>query len=296
MDKLEARIAKAVRLWPEWSPAERQLIEEIVEEVLARRPLGAATMLIERDEDDIAHIVGLSFGKDSTCMSLALQEREPRPYTFVCTPTGDELPDMVAHMIRIETMLGKPVVKLTNGSLATQIETQRMLPNCFARWCTRLLKLKPFGQFMELNAPCVAYVGLRADEDEREGTRPGGDSAPIGAATTQDFPFQRWGWGIDHIQAYLWKRGIVVPERTDCARCPYQKLGEWYNLWLNHPAIYASAEADELRWGHTFRTATRDTWPAGLKELRLLFEAGKIPERSLRMMEKRSGMCRACSL
>lgn len=44
--------------------------------------------MIARDENGVAHIVGLSGGKDSTAMSLALIEREPRPYTFVCTPTG----------------------------------------------------------------------------------------------------------------------------------------------------------------------------------------------------------------
>lgn len=192
-------------------------------------------------------------------MALALIEREPRPYVFVCTPTGDELPEMVAHMIRVEKMIGQPIVKLTNGTLASQIELNHMFPNCFARWCTRLLKLRPFGEFLAAHAPAVAYVGLRADEDEREGTRPGGDSAPIGTAVEQDFPFQRWGWDIDHVRDYLAFRGVVVPARTDCARCPYQKLGEWYNLWLNHPAIYADAEADEARWGHTFRSPSRDT-------------------------------------
>lgn len=251
--------------------------------------------MIARDSNGVAHIVGLSGGKDSTAMSLALIEREPRPYTFVCTPTGDELPDMVAHMMRLEVILGQEIVKLTNGTLASQIELNHMLPNFRARWCTRLLKLKPFGVFMEEHAPCVAYVGLRDDEDEREGTRPGGDSAPIGTDVVQDFPFQRWGWGIDHVKAVLFKHGVNVPERTDCARCPYQKLGEWWNLWNQHPEIYASAEADEAKWGHTFRSAQRDSWPAGLKELRLLFEAGKKPDRSLNGMA-RDGMCRACSL
>jgi 3'-phosphoadenosine 5'-phosphosulfate sulfotransferase (PAPS reductase)/FAD synthetase len=251
---------------------------------------------IQRDESGVAHIVGLSFGKDSTCMALALMELEPRPYTYVCTPTGDELPEMVAHMVRVEDLLKQSVVKLTNGTLLTQIETQRMLPNCFARWCTRLLKLKPFGEFMKQHSPCVAYIGLRADEDEREGTRPGGDSAPIGTDQKQDFPFQRWGWGVKEVWAYLQKHGVEIPERTDCARCPYQRLGEWYNLFTDHPDIYASAEADEKRWGHTYRSPGRDTWPAGLKELRELFQQGKKPDRSLKMMENRQGMCRACSL
>lgn len=252
-------------------------------------------MNVLRDESGVAHIIALSGGKDSTCMALALREREPRPYTFVCTPTGDELPDMVAHMLRLESLLGCPIIKLTNGTLASQVELNRMLPNVFARWCTRLLKLKPFGEFVKAHSPCVAYVGLRDDEDEREGTRPGGDSVPVGTEVTQDFPFQRWGWGIEQVREYLARENIIVPIRTDCARCPYQRLGEWYNLWLSHPEIYASAERDEEVWGHTYRTSTRDTWPAGLKELRLLFEAGRKPDRSLKMME-RDGMCRACTL
>lgn len=134
---------------------------------------------VARDKDGIAHIVPVSGGKDSTCLALALQEREPRPYTYIYTPTGDELPEMVAHIVNLERLLGQPIIKLTNGTLATQIEINRMLPNYRARWCTRLLKLRPAGRFYTQFAPVVCYVGHRDDEDEREGTRPGGDSAAV---------------------------------------------------------------------------------------------------------------------
>lgn len=253
--------------------------------------------IIPRDERGRAHVVALSGGKDSTCMALALAAREPRPYTFVCTPTGDELPDMVLHWQRLEQLLDAPLLRLMNGTLATQIVRNRMLPNVFSRWCTRLLKLKPFGEFAAAVAPSVAYVGLRADEEDREGTRPGGDSAPVGTDFKQDFPMRRWGWGIEEVRAFLSEKGIVIPARTDCARCPYQRIGEWYLLWKNHPAIYASAEDDEEKWKHTFRSPQRDSWPAGLKELRLRFESGEVPRRSLaKLDEDRENMCRACSL
>lgn len=252
-------------------------------------------MLI-RDTNGIAHVVGVSGGKDSTCIALSLQEREPRPYIYVYTPTGDELPEMIAHLLRLEQRLGAPIVKLTNGTLASVIEDNKMLPNFRARFCTRILKLKPYGQFMAAAAPAVSYIGIRDDEDEREGARPGGDYAAVETKVQQDFPFQRWGWGIEEVLAFLAERGIEIPARTDCARCPYQKLGEWYNLYIQHPMIYESAVQDEARYGHTYRSAQRDSWPASLAELRELFKAGKIPERSLRMMDERRGMCRACSL
>lgn len=251
---------------------------------------------VKRDLDGVAHIVAISGGKDSTCLALALKDREPRPYNYIYTPTGDELPEMVEHILNLEKMLDQPIIKLTNGTLASQIEINNMLPNVFARWCTRLLKLRPAGRFYEQHAPVVCYVGLRSDEDEREGTRPGGDSAAINTDVKQDFPFQRWGWDLETVLKFLAGRNIVVPERTDCARCPYQKLGEWYNLWLYHPDIYTDAEKDEQKYGHTYRSPRRDTWPASLKELRVLFEAGEKPERSLNMMAKRRGMCRVCSM
>jgi hypothetical protein len=129
-----------------------------------------------------------------------------------------------------------------------------------------------------------------------KGRSRGGDSAAIGTAVEHDFPFRRWGWGLEHVLDYLTNVARVrVPVRTDCARCPYQRLGEWYNLWLNYREVFLSAEADEERFGHTYRTSTRDSWPAALKDLRALFEAGTIPERSLKMMERRD-MCRACTL
>lgn len=251
---------------------------------------------VERDADGVAHIVGISGGKDSVCLALALQDKEPRPYTYIYTPTGNELPEMVAHIANVERLLGAKIHPVTNGTLVSIIHREKMIPNYRSRFCTRILKLIPAGRLYEAVQPCVAYVGLRADEDEREGTRPGGDSASIKSKVTQDFPFQRWGWGIDEVRAFLADRGVEIPERTDCAWCFWQKLGEWYNLWFHHIDIWMEGEAIEDQYGFTFRSPERDTWPASMRGLRQRFEAGDIPERSLRMMEKRSGMCRQCSL
>lgn len=51
--------------------------------------------LFERDENGVLHVVALSGGHDSTAMAFLLNELEPRPYNYVCTPTGDELPPML---------------------------------------------------------------------------------------------------------------------------------------------------------------------------------------------------------
>src|SRR5579863_9478395 len=129
-------------------------------------------MLIQRDTNGTLHVVGLSGGDDSTLLSVLLQEKEPRPYNYVCTPTGDELPEMFAHWRKLSELLGAPVIPIMAGTLKSVIREQRMLPNFRARFCTRILKIEPYREWLLTQAadgPVVSYVGLRADEPGRAG-------------------------------------------------------------------------------------------------------------------------------
>lgn len=243
------------------------------------------------------HVVALSGGKDSTAMALWLAENEPREYAFVCTPTGDELPEMFAHWARLSEILGAPIVRLNAGhTLDSLIRGYNALPNWRMRWCTRQLKIDPFKAYLLTVAPAVAYVGLRADEPvEERGGAVYGDIDGI----TQRYPLRELGWGVADVWAYLRQRDVSIPKRTDCARCFFQKLGEWWDLWKEHPAVYADAEAHETLTGHTFRSPGRDSWPAGLADLRAMFERGYIPKDRQQLplsLEDRPEICRACTL
>lgn len=219
------------------------------------------------------HVVALSGGKDSTAMALRLREVEPREYVYVCTPTGNELPEMFAHWRMLGELLGTPLTPVVGGTLEGIIDAEQMIPNFRARFCTRMLKIMPYaGWLMQQGRPVVSYIGLRADEPEREA----GDYANVPDVTMR-FPMREWGWGLRDVLGYLDKRGIVIPRRTDCAWCFYQTLGQWYDLFRDHPESYAEAEVIEARMGHTFRSPGRDTWPAALKELRARFATGDIP-------------------
>lgn len=219
------------------------------------------------------HVVALSGGKDSTALALRLLEVEPREYVYLCTPTGNELPEMVAHWARLECLLGRPIERVTNRSLGWWIEKYEALPNNRQRWCTRLLKIEPCHAFMAtLTPPVTLYVGLRGDEEERTGVIYGG---PV----TERYPMREWGWGLADVLSYLKQRGVKVPARTDCAWCYDQRLAEWYWLWRDQPELYAQAEASEVATGHTFRSPSRDSWPASLTDLRVEFLRGRIPDR-----------------
>lgn len=263
---------------------------------LEKRWAEAESGVAVRSSDLLARIVALSGGKDSTAMALRLAECEPNDYEYVITPTGNELPEMFAHWRRLGELLGKPLKPIGRWSLEGLIMKYQTLPNWRMRFCTREIKIEPFQRYALQRAPAVCYVGIRADEaDAREGTYHTGITG-----VTQDCPLVRWGWDINDVKNYLRKRGVEVPERTDCAACFFQTIAEWWRLWKLHPDEYEKAEGWEEMTGHTLRSAQRDTWPAGLKELRLKFEAGYTPKGAAQLtfrldVAERPTMCAWCA-
>ena len=223
-------------------------------------------------------------------MALRLAEVEPRDYVYVCTPTGNEPPAMFRHWQHLSTLLGRPLTPIVAGSLVGLIERQQALPNWRQRWCTRMLKIEPYAAFLASQGACVSYVGLRADEPERAG----GDYLAIPGVASR-FPMREWGWTITDVVRYLADRGVVIPERTDCALCFFQRLHEWYALWRDDPAAWAEGERLESLTGHTFRSPGRDAWPAAMQDLRRQFEQGQIPRGTERDLFA-SLQCRVCRL
>lgn len=241
------------------------------------------------------HVVALSGGKDSTALALWLCENEPRDYTFVCTPTGNELPVMFQHWANLREILGGKFIPILGGTLEGIIEEEKMIPNWRARFCTRRLKIEPYAAWLMQQSKnyerIISYVGIRADEEERAG----GDYTKVPGVEMR-FPLREMGWSINDVLSFLDKKGINIPERTDCAWCFYQTLGEWWVLWKEHPDLYAQAEEIEKKYGHTFRSPGRDTWPAALVDLREKFMSGYIPKNTKRQHDLfGKGQCRVCT-
>lgn len=239
-------------------------------------------------------VVAFSGGKDSTAMALRLAEQGERA-TLLFNVVGGEFDDLMTHVNRVRTLTGWPLVPTTAGfGLHDRIRHYEALPNQWQRWCTRELKIEPTIAYLKANPGSVLAVGLRADEPQREGIY--GDYADY------RYPLREWGWGLKEVEGYLNDRGVCIPRRTNCPLCYGQRLSEWWLLWKEHPEKWAEGERLEAETAHTFRSPGRDTWPAGMAQLRERFEAGETPKgiKSLPLFDSYEvvdgSVCRVCTL
>ena len=158
--------------------------------------------LTSSKQDKVRHVLGLSGGKDSAALALFMKDKVPQMEYFFCD-TGYELQETYEYIERLEAFLGKPIVRLNPERdfdhwlkvYGGYLPSQRM------RWCTRMLKLKPFEQFVG-DDPTFTYIAIRADED-RDGylsTKP--NITPV-------YPFKEHGIGKTEVFRILEEAGLA---------------------------------------------------------------------------------------
>jgi len=236
------------------------------------------------------NIIAFSGGKDSTALALRWAELG-NSARLLYTPTDRELPEFFSHVEYAAKQTGFELICIkAKKSLDELIRQWNALPNPRQRWCTRMLKIQPCIDWLKMNPGHRLLVGLRADEEERKGLY----SDQIETV----FPLREWCWGIDEVLNFLDLHGVSIPERTDCDICFFQRLPEWYRLWREFPDRFNEGVAYEDLTGHTFRSPSRDTWPADLRSLGEEFARGHKPRGADKQGELFSGLskCRVCSL
>jgi 3'-phosphoadenosine 5'-phosphosulfate sulfotransferase (PAPS reductase)/FAD synthetase len=207
----------------------------------------------------IRHIVGLSGGKDSAALAIHLRDRIP-DLDYVFSDTDKELPETYAYLARIEAFLGKKIITLrAERGFDHWLDVYGgYLPSPRMRWCTKMLKIKPFESYVESlgDVDVRMYVGIRADEN-RGGYRPTkGNIQPI-------YPFIEAGFKLDDIHRILEESGVGVPPyyswrtRSGCFFCFYQRKNEWVGLKENHPDLFELAKKYEKI---NVETGERYTW------------------------------------
>ena len=195
------------------------------------------------------HVLGISGGKDSAALAIYIRDRYPEVHEkieYFFTDTGAELKEIYEFLDKLESYLGKEIIRLSSGKdfehwLKLHNE---YLPSPQQRWCTRVMKIKPFEDFVG-DDPVVSYIGIRADEN-REGYISKKETIkPV-------FPFIEDGLVRDDIFKLL-EDSVGIPEyykwrsRSGCYFCFFQRQDEWLGLKRNHPELFEKAKAFEKR-------------------------------------------------
>lgn len=224
------------------------------------------------------HILSLSGGKDSTALALYMRDRVLN-MEYVFCDTDKELTETYEYLNRVEAFLGKPIVRLNaKAGFDHWLDVYGgYLPSPSVRWCTKMLKLKPFEEYVG-NTPVISYVGIRADED-----RVGYISTKKNIRTV--YPFKEAGIDYAGVMRILEDSGIGLPpylkwgrSHSGCYFCFFQRPIEWVRLLENHPDQFEEA----LRYEKTTDEAGKTfTWIQGmsLTELRKPENVAAIKQR-----------------
>lgn len=239
--------------------------------------------------------VAFSGGKDSTAMIFKLKEMG-EIFDIIFTPTYNELPELYLHIAKVSELLDQKIIILKNHSLKVLIEKQKMLPSWHSRWCTRLIKIEPCVRYLRSIENPVLAVGLRYDELTREGL--------YSDCVRYRYPLQELKMNKQDVIDYVEKLGLQIPVRTDCALCPYQRIGEWFRLWKFNNDLFMQGVIWEQMTQHTFRSPTSQKprkdgtikWGISLASLAKQFESGDTPRTLDENSEEKTKVCRVCSL
>ena len=198
-----------------------------------------------QDPTLVRHVLSLSGGKDSAALAVHLRDRVSK-MEYIFHDTDKELPDTYEYLERLEGYLGCKIVRTTFGTTFDDLLRQYggMLPSNHRRWCTRMMKLKPFEDYIG-DDYCINYVGIRADEE-----RVGYISHKPNIRAV--FPFREDGIDYEGVQRILENSGLGMPPYTDwgrtrsgCFFCFYQQKVEWVLLRQKYPNLYEEAKAYE---------------------------------------------------
>lgn len=191
--------------------------------------------------ESVRHILSLSGGKDSTALALYMRDRVPN-MEYVFCDTGKELEETYLYLQRVEAYLGKRIVYLNpRAGFDHWLEVfGGYLPSPQMRWCTKMLKLRPFEEYVG-DDPIISYVGIRADEDR------------IGYISTKPnitaiYPLKEAGIDYAGVLKILDDSGIGLPPylkwgrtHSGCFFCFFQRPIEWVRLLEAHPEQFKEA-------------------------------------------------------
>ena len=199
----------------------------------------------------------LSFGAgvNSTALAILLINEGWRG-EIVFADTGCEWPDTYCFMDYFENEWLRPrgfeIVRLkgipwqTKGpkamrgcSLIDYCEKAKVIPLAAMRWCTSEWKVKPIKRYTDGDR---GMLGIAADEAHRK--------------TDAVRPLVEVGIGRQDCIDIIAAEGLIIPRKSGCYICPFQRNEQWRELWERYPELFKRVmkleESTKRTWSDRF--------------------------------------------
>ena len=200
----------------------------------------------------VHHVLGISGGKDSAALAVYMSINRPElDLRYFFTDTGKELPEVYDFFGNLEGFLGKPIEYLdSRRDFDYWLRAfNNFLPSPQTRWCTRVMKLEPFRQWikpwLDAGDEVYSYVAIRADEEHRTGMQEHHPNFHV------VMPFREEGIDKAGVIDILESCGLGLPayyewrSRSGCTFCFFQQKIEWVHLLERHPEKFMEAMSYE---------------------------------------------------
>src|SRR5262249_32776963 len=153
-----------------------------------------------------------------TALAFYMRDRVPE-MEYVFCDTDKELRETNEYLMKIEYALGKKITRLRDDrGFDHWLQVYGgYLPSSRMRWCTRMLKIRPFEKYVG-DDPVRMYVGIRADEDR-------GAYVSTKPNIVTVLPFKEDGITREDVHRILEEHGIGLPSyyewrtRSGCYFC-----------------------------------------------------------------------------
>ena len=232
------------------------------------------------------HIIPVSGGKDSAAMCVLMHKKLPEAEYVFCD-TGAELKETYEYLDRLEKKLNIKIVRLGSDKGFDHWLNYHhgFLPSPRARWCTIVMKIKPFEKYCG-DDDITSYIGIRADEAKRIGY-----FNPKKPKIKAKYPFIEQGIKLDDVYNMLDESGVGLPtyykwrSRSGCYFCFFQRRVEWVKLSEEHPDLFEKALAYEDNSGYK-DSGKKMTWVKGMTLRDIIAKKDAIKARFDRKVER----------
>jgi len=189
-------------------------------------------------------MISFGGGVNTIAMTIILCEEGWRgPIVFADTMA--EKPETYCYMDYFERDFLKPrnleITRLLPGSEYHDHGTQealesyclriKIIPLLTVRWCSIRWKRRPILAYREKHGIVRDLLGISADEPGRVRYN---DESKV-------YPLVERGINRDECRRIIRHAGLEIPPRSSCFFCPGQTIGEWRELYYNHPDLYERA-------------------------------------------------------